>query len=136
MKAYLKNYRQAPRKVRLVANAIKGKRVDDALVTLSFLPKRAALPLSKLLLSAMANARAQGISTDMLVVSSLRVDKGIVLKRRLPRARGMATPINKRNSHVAIVLAEKAPKAKKGKAVQAEKAPKAKVTKKKAVAAK
>lgn len=136
MKAYLKNYRQAPRKVRLVANAIKGKRVDDALVTLSFLPKRAALPLSKLLQSAMANARAQGISTDMLVVSSLRVDKGVVLKRRLPRARGMATPINKRNSHVAIVLAEKAPKAKKEKAVKAEKTPKAKVTKKKAIAAK
>ncbi len=138
MKAYLKNYRQSPRKVRSVANTVKGKRVSDALVILSFLPKRAALPLTKLVESAVANARAQGVSVENLVVSSIRVDKGIVLKRRLPRARGMATPINKRNSHVAVVLAEKAPKVKKGKAtVEKAAAPKAapkKVTKKKVAA--
>lgn len=137
MKAYLKNYRQSPRKVRTVANTIKGKNVQEALVVLSFLPKRAALPLTKLVQSAVANARAQGVSVENLVVASIRVDKGIVLKRRLPRARGMATPINKRNSHVAVVLAEKAPKAKKTKAV-AEKAkvPAAKKVTKKKVAAK
>ncbi len=135
MKAYLKNYRQSPRKVRTVANTIKGKRVDEALTTLSFLPKRASLPLSKLLLSAVANARTQGISVEMLVVDSIRVDKGIVLKRRLPRARGMATPINKRNSHVAITLAERAPKVKKEskKTVKQESEKPAKVTKKKII---
>lgn len=135
MKAYLKNYRQSPRKVRVVANTIKGKRVEDALTTLSFLPKRASLPLYKLLLSAVANARTQGLSMETLVVDSIRVDKGIVLKRRLPRARGMATPINKRNSHVAITLTERAPKGKKEskKTVKPESEKSAKVTKKKII---
>lgn len=117
MKASLSNYRQSPRKVRLVGNLIKGKRAADALVELSFLPKRAALPMKTLLESAIANAKVAGVDKESLVVSTVRVDKGVVLKRRLPRARGMATPINKRTSHVTIVLSESAAKKSKGKSV-------------------
>lgn len=112
MKASLKNYRQSPRKVRLVGDAIKGQRVSDALVYLSFLPKRAALPLKKLLDSAVANVKQAGGNIDNLVVTELRVDKGIVLKRMMPRARGSASRINKRTSHVLLQLGEKAAKKK------------------------
>ncbi|MEN9582886.1 MAG: ribosomal protein [Candidatus Parcubacteria bacterium] len=110
MKAFLKNYRQSPRKVRLVGDAVKGKRVADALLYLSFLPKRAAEPMKKLVASAVANAKQAGESTDDLVIASLRVDKGVVLKRMMPRARGSAFRINKRSSHVALTLAPKTPK--------------------------
>lgn len=120
MKASLYNYRQSPRKVRLVGDLIKGKPVNTALVELSFLPKRAALPIEKLLRSAVANAKQTGMDADTLVVSNVRVDKGLVIKRRMPRARGMATPINKRTSHVEITLKVGEAK-KKGKAVKAEK---------------
>ncbi len=118
MKASLVNYRQSPRKVRLVGDLIKGKSVATALVELSFLPKRAALPIEKLLRSALANAKQSGVSEDGLVVASVRVDKGLVIKRRMPRARGMATPINKRTSHVEITLKVGEPK-KKGKSKKA-----------------
>jgi large subunit ribosomal protein L22 len=120
MKATLSNYRQAPRKVRLVASSLKGKKVTDATVALQFLPKRAALPLSKLLASAIANALSDSsVRTEDLVVREVRVDKGTNAKRWLPRAFGRASRINKRSSHVTIVLgvseakAAKAPKAKK-----------------------
>jgi large subunit ribosomal protein L22 len=129
MKAYLKNYRQSPRKVRLVGDAVKGKRVADALVYLSFLPKRAALPIQKLVASAVANAKQAGESTDDLVISSLRIDKGVVLKRMMPRARGSAFRINKRSSHVTLTLAQKTPKL-STKTVEAKK-PKTKKTAKK-----
>ncbi len=108
MKAILKNYRQSPRKVRLVADLIKGKRVSDALIELNALPKRASLPIKKLLDSAVANAKANdGIEKDNLVVSTVTVNKGIVLKRSMPRARGSASRINKRTSHVVLTLKEK-----------------------------
>ncbi len=121
MKASLSNYRQSPRKVRLVANLIKGKKVSDAEVALSFLVKRASLPISNLLNSAVANAKQNnGIDKENLFVKNLTVDKGIVMKRFMPRARGMSSAINKRTSHVLIVLEEKTTTAKKGKAVKAE----------------
>ena len=108
MKASLSNYRQSPRKVRLVANLIKGKKVSDAEVALSFLVKRASLPISKLLQSAVANAKQNnGLEKEGLFVKNLTVDKGIVMKRFMPRARGMSSRINKRTSHVLIVLEEK-----------------------------
>lgn len=109
MKAFLKNYRQSPRKVRLVGDAVKGKRVADAMVYLSFLPKRAAEPISKLVASAVANAKQAGEDTSDLIISELRIDKGIVLKRMMPRARGSAFRINKRSSHVTLTLAQKNP---------------------------
>lgn len=107
MKAFLKNYRQSPRKVALVAELIKGKRVAEALVILDNLPKRASLPINKLLVSAVSNAKNLGISEENLVIENVTVNKGVVLKRIMPRARGSASRINKRTSHVEITLTEK-----------------------------
>ena len=115
MKAFLKNYRQSPRKVRLVANLIKGKGVPEAIVELNFLAKRAGLPISKLLLSAVANAKQTGVEKENLFIKELRVDKGIVMKRMLPAAMGSAHRINKRTSHINILLAEKVTETKKDK---------------------
>ncbi|MBX4206279.1 50S ribosomal protein L22 [Candidatus Parcubacteria bacterium] len=106
-KAELNNYRQSPRKVRTVAGTVKGKSVEEALVILSFVGKRAALPLQKLVASAVANAKNLSIPEGNLVVKSLTVDKGPTLYRRRPRSRGMANPIRKRTSMVRVVLAEK-----------------------------
>src|SRR3989338_10638776 len=108
MKAILSNYRQSPRKVRLVATLIQGKSVADAKMELSFLVKRASLPIEKLLDSAVANAKAAGIDAENLFVKEARVDGGVTLKRSMPRAFGRASRINKRSSHVMITLAEKA----------------------------
>ena len=107
MKAFLKNYRQSPRKVRLVANLVKGKKVDEALVEMDFLAKRASLPIQKLLLSAISNAKNMGIEKENLFIKELRVDKGIVMKRMMPAAMGSGHKINKRTSHITLVLAEK-----------------------------
>ncbi len=134
MEAFLKNYRQSPRKVRVVANTVKGKRVPDALIALGFTVKRASDPIAKLIHSAAANAsHNQGVPVDMLVVKSITVNKGIVMKRIMPRARGSASRINKRTAQVHVVLADvregtKVSKAKAVKAVTASKkeaAPKA-----------
>ena len=107
MKAFLKNYRQSPRKVRLVAELIKSKRVADALLILDTLPKRAAGPIFGLLSSAIANAKVAGVSEENLFVENVTVNKGIVMKRSMPRARGSASRINKRTSHVMLTLIEK-----------------------------
>ncbi|MFA6397406.1 MAG: 50S ribosomal protein L22 [Candidatus Paceibacterota bacterium] len=105
MKAILKNYRQSPRKVRLVANLIKGKNVKVAETELDFLVKRAALPFKQLLKSAIANAKNNfGANEDELYVKEVTVDKGVVYKRFMPRARGSASRINKRTSHLVITL--------------------------------
>lgn len=98
----------APRKVRLAAAAIKGKSAEEAEAVLEFLPKITARPLSKLLKSAIANAKHNfNIEKENLVVKNIAVDKGPTLKRFMPRARGMASPIRKRESHVTIVLTGK-----------------------------
>ena len=107
MKAFLKNYRQSPRKVRLVAELIKGKRIADAVLVLDTLPKRASLPIKKLLSSAISNAKVKGMKEENLLVENVTVNKGIVLKRIMPRARGSASRINKRTSHVMLTLQEK-----------------------------
>jgi large subunit ribosomal protein L22 len=107
MKAFLKNHRQSPRKVRLVAGLIKGKNVANAQVELDFLAKGASVPIAKLLMSAISNAKNMGIEKENLFVKELRVDKGIVMKRIMPRAMGSASRINKRTSHITIVLGEK-----------------------------
>ncbi len=113
MKAYLHNYRQAPRKVRLVANLIKGKSVAVADLELKHLAKRAALPMEKLLASAVANAKVAGIDAENLMVKDVTVDKGIVLKRHMPRAFGRAAAIHKHSSHVTLTLKDVAPAVKK-----------------------
>lgn len=106
MKAFLKNLRVSPRKVRLVAGALKGKNVVKAKDEVAFIIKRSALPIEKLLKSAVSNAKNQGINEENLFIKELRVDKGVTLHRRMPRAFGIAKPINKRSSHVTIVLEE------------------------------
>jgi len=131
MKAFLKNYRQSPRKVRLVAELIKGKRVAEAILILKTLPKRASSPIEKLLNSAIANAKQSGVETNNLFVQNVTVNKGIVLKRSMPRARGSASRINKRTSHVVLTLIEKTmvSKEKKEKVEKIKKITKSKKTK-------
>ncbi len=104
--AFLKNYKQSPRKVRLVADIIRGKKIIEAQNVLDFMPKRAALPIKKLLDSAIANAKVNGEAIDTLVITEISVQKGIVAHRWMPKWRGMAHPIKKRSSHVKIVLGE------------------------------
>jgi large subunit ribosomal protein L22 len=107
MKAELKNYRQSPRKVRLLADLVRGKKVKDALNALQFVNKRAAEPFAKVVKSAVANAKNAGVNTDNLVISKVAVNKGTVMRRFTPRARGSASPINKRNSHITVELGVK-----------------------------
>lgn len=97
----------APRKVRLIADVLKGLPANEAEAQLFLRPQRASKPLLKLLRSAIANAKNnQKTDPDKLVVESIQVDSGPVLKRFLPRAMGRATPILKRTSHVTLVLKE------------------------------
>lgn len=139
MKAILRSYRQAPRKVRLVANLIKGKTVPRALVELDVLPKRASGPMKKLLMSAVANAKENdGIELVDLFVKEVRVDQGTILKRSMPKSHGTAHPIHKHTSHIMIELianADVAPAKMKAikSAEEKEEAPK-KVSKKTALA--
>ena len=107
MKAYLKNYRQSPRKVRLLADLVRGKRVADALTSLSFAHKRAAGPLAALLRSAVANAKAAGKSAETLFVQRITVDGGVTQTRYMPRARGSSSPIRRRASNVLLALGER-----------------------------
>lgn len=108
MKAILNNYRQSPRKMRLVVDAVKGKTVAQAEALLSVMPKIATVPLRKLLRSAVANAKENQkvTETDRLVITDLRVNPGTVQKRQMPRARGSAYQILKRTSKVTLILSE------------------------------
>jgi large subunit ribosomal protein L22 len=126
--AQLSNYRQSPRKVRLVADLVRGKKISAAIEQLSFLPKRASDPVKKLIQSAVANAKNLNLDNDSLYIKEIRVDKGVTLHRIMPRAHGRAFPINKRSSHVTVVLdtkvekiAKKAPRPSSGQAAKAKK---------------
>lgn len=99
----LKYLHISPRKVRLVADAIRGKKVDEAQSILSFTVKKASLPVLKLLNSAVANVKGK---TDKLYISKITVDEGPVMKRVLPRAKGRGDVLKKRSSHVTLVLDE------------------------------
>ncbi|MCB9547418.1 MAG: 50S ribosomal protein L22 [bacterium] len=107
MKAKLKFLRISPRKTRQVVNLVRGKNVEDAINILQFTHRSASLPVSKLILSAMENARAAGKNVDSLFVETIFVDEGPTLRRFRPRAMGRATRINKRTSHVTCELAER-----------------------------
>lgn len=109
MKARVTQVRIAPRKVRLVVDIVRGKSVSQALNILTFTQKKAARPVQKLLKSAVANAaETHGVSdVDSLVIDRITVDEGPTLKRFMPRARGRATPIRKRTSHIQITLRER-----------------------------
>lgn len=106
-KANLRHLRVAPRKVRSVADLIRGKSVPDAQAQLMVQTRRAATPLAKLLQSAIANAEAADMAMEKLYVASIRVDNGPMIKRMLPKARGRGTVIQKISSHVSLVLGEK-----------------------------
>src|SRR5437870_411819 len=106
--ATAKNVRISPRKVLLVAQAVKNKSVDQALVSLMVLQKRAALPIGKTLNSAIANAvnNAQ-VKREALTISAINVVAGQSLKRFRPSTRGRVHPYKKRGSHITIILETK-----------------------------
>lgn len=107
MQAFLKNNRQAPRKVRLVAREVRGKTVRGALDELSVMSQKAAPTLSKLISSAYANAmqKQPNLKAEDVTVRSITVDKGMTIVRFMPRAMGRATPINRECSHIRVELA-------------------------------
>lgn len=125
MKALLKNYHQAPRKVRLVADLIRGKSVPAARVALTHLPKKSAPVIAKLLDSAVANARQANFAAEQLFIKTITVDKGVVMKRYRPFARGRSGSLQKQLSIVRLELSplqqQVAPKARKSSVVPAVK---------------
>jgi len=103
--AKLRFLRTGPRKVRLVADLIRGRKVQRAIDALTLLNKHAARPVLKLLMSALANAKHNfKIEPEQLRIKAITVDGGPVLKRWMPRAHGRATPIRERTSHINLVL--------------------------------
>jgi len=113
VRARLSGYRVSARKARLVADSIRGRQVEDALTLLDLSPKAFAAPLAKLVRSALANAEDKnnrekaGIDVDSLFVSTIAVDEGARMWRIRPRAQGRATWIQRRTSHVTVVLDER-----------------------------
>ena len=105
--AQLRFYRMGPKKMRLIADLIRGKKVERSQAVLSLLNKKGAKPILKLLNSAVANAKHNhNIESARLFVKSIMVDGGPVLKRFMPKAHGRATPVRERTSHVKLVLSE------------------------------
>ena len=101
--AVLKFVRLSPQKARLVADLVRGKKVDDAINTLKFSNQRAANVIRKVLESAIANAENNfGADVDELKVREIFIDKGPVMKRIMPRAKGRADRITKPTSHITI----------------------------------
>ncbi len=111
-RATLSNYRVSPQKARLVVNEIRGKGVEDALAILDLSSKSFARPLAKLVRSALANAEEKnnrdkaGIDVDNLIVGKVTVDQGPSMWRIRPRAQGRASWVQKKTSHVQVVLSE------------------------------
>ncbi len=121
--AKLRYLRIAPRKVRLVADLIRGKKVEEAQTILNFATKKASLPLSKLLKQGIANAKNNfQIELTNLFISKIIVDEGPKYKRWQARARGQAYEIQKKTSHITIILDEIVKKPKKVKRVRKPKA--------------
>ena len=107
-KFHLNNLRIAPRKVRLVANLIKKSLVTSAQAQLKFQSKKAALPILKLLKSAVSSAANNfNLSSENLYIANIFVDEGQKLKRFRPRAFGRAGAIHKKTSHITLILEEK-----------------------------
>ncbi len=107
-RAVAKYVRISPKKVRQVINLIRNKPVNEALLTLRFLPKKAARIVEKVLKSAIANAENNfEMDVDKLYVHRIFVDQGPTLKRIRPRAMGRAFLIRKRTSHITVVVKEK-----------------------------
>ena len=105
VRATAKYVRVAPRKARLVVDQIRNQTVDKALELLQFNNRAAAVPVAKVLNSAVANAQNNHGMRGELVVAAAYVDEGPTLKRFRPRAKGSASRINKRTSHITVVVA-------------------------------
>ena len=109
VRAVAKYIRMSPRKMRLVADLVRGRDVTQALEVLRFTPKAAAREVSKVIRSAVANAEENhGLSADELYIAQIRADEAPTLKRGRAGARGRYKPLLKRGSHVTVVLSEKA----------------------------
>lgn len=107
-KAVAKYIRISPRKVRQVIDIIRGKNVQEALAILKFTPKRASVPVAKVVKSAAANAEHNyEMDKDSLYVAACYVDQGPTLKRWQPRAMGRADVLRHRTSHITVVVKEK-----------------------------
>ena len=112
-RAIQRTVRQSPRKMRLVVDLVRGKQVGEAFAILKFSKKHAAKQVSKVLMSAVANAREASLKNDerldedTLFVKTVTVDGGPALKRFMPAAMGRAMPVKKRTSHVTIIVATK-----------------------------
>lgn len=107
-KAVARTVRIAPRKARLVLDLIRGKQVGEAVAILNYTPKAASPVIEKVLKSAIANAEHNyDMDVNSLVVSEAYANEGPTLKRFRPRAMGRASAINKRTSHITIVVSEK-----------------------------
>ncbi|KRO47964.1 MAG: 50S ribosomal protein L22 [Aquiluna sp.] len=119
--AKLRNIRVTPMKARRVVNLIRGKQATEALGILKFAPQSASEPIYKLVASAVANAQVKGeaagaiVDVDDLIISKAFVDEGVTLKRFRPRAQGRAFRINKRTSHITVVVSTPDEFAKAGK---------------------
>jgi large subunit ribosomal protein L22 len=103
--AIAKYIRLSPRKVRLIMDEIRGRRVEEALNMLTFSPQKGGKILKKLISSAIANAQqSSGTDVDKLFIKKIFADEGPTLKRFSPRAQGRATRILKRTCHLTVVL--------------------------------
>ncbi len=121
MKALLTNYHQSPRKVRLVADLIRGKSVAAARAALLYLPKKSSPAIGKLLDSAVANASSKGGSIENLFVKTITVNKGVVMRRARPFGRGRSGSLRKAMSIVFLELGVSSKAAKATKAVKVSK---------------
>jgi large subunit ribosomal protein L22 len=119
-KASARHVRVTPQKARRIVDLIRGKKAVEAVAVLQFAPQSASEPVQKVLESAIANARvkadqvAAAFDERNLVISEAYVDEGPTMKRFRPRAQGRAARINKRSSHITVVVTQKAEKAAKG----------------------
>jgi len=107
-KASARYIKTAPRKMRLICDLVKSKKLTESIKQLTFLKKQAAFDLLSLLKSAEANAKQKDLKPENLYIKEIRCDEGPCLKRFLLRSRGRTTPIKKRMSHVTVVLSEQA----------------------------
>ena len=106
-RAVLRYARVSPRKVRRVADLIKGKQAGSTLLNLGFLPHRGSKLIAKVLKSAMANAEQKKVADpESMKISNVLVDQGPTMKRMMPRAMGRADVIRKRTSHITLILEE------------------------------
>lgn len=105
VRASLQDLPMSARKVRVVADLVRGKNIEDALTQLAFQRRAAAKPLQKLLDSAVANASERGLDVDRLVINEIEVHKGPIRRRFMPRAHGRATRIRKQSAHIDVKLA-------------------------------